>query len=363
MNWIVRAETALDGPQDRTAGEVEVLTGRPPPVLDALGRRALLAPLIAGFMWTAASFVEQLRGPLDPIGLILRLLALSMAVRSVVLGAMLFGRIRDYLRHARYALALSDEGMLLRTPDGDVVVAKDDIVDVREQLSNRKEPARWAAVYVVTKPASGRHFVTLPPVFARSPSALVEQLSSWLGRGSAEFAEESMTRDGANIADAERSQVAIEFRRGLPAGGPYATVLLGFALLEGYLRLAQATRERLAGLVAAVVTACVVVVPAAWLLWVRLRLGARREPAMLLDANELGFRRRRGLERVPWSDVTRVDVQVTTLWSLIRGAHEVRTLVIDRMGRAPLRLSQELVTSPVEAIGSLAEAYRGGLLR
>src|SRR4051812_732712 len=96
VNWIERAEAALEGVADPTATGVELLLGKPPPILDTYGGRALLAPLLAAFMIAAASFLEQQRGPLDPGGLVLRLLALALVVRSVVLWMPLALRIQTY---------------------------------------------------------------------------------------------------------------------------------------------------------------------------------------------------------------------------------------------------------------------------
>src|SRR5690348_8266203 len=90
-HWITRAEAALSGADD---SDIELLDAGRPPVLDAFGRRALLAPLLACFFWSAAVFVEQLRGPLDSVGLLLRLLALAVSVRSVLLCAALARRAR-----------------------------------------------------------------------------------------------------------------------------------------------------------------------------------------------------------------------------------------------------------------------------
>src|SRR4051812_28797165 len=105
-NWIEAAEAALAGTLSSDA-EVEVLRATPPPVLDAAGLRALLAPFFAGFMSAATIFREiQIHSPLDPLALLLRLLALALTVRALTLLIMLARRLRLRLAYARHALAL-----------------------------------------------------------------------------------------------------------------------------------------------------------------------------------------------------------------------------------------------------------------
>src|SRR5215510_7185305 len=115
-NWIEAAEGALAGTLSSDV-EVDVLRATPSPVLDAAGLRALLAPFIAGFMWAATIFREtQIHSPLDPLALGLRFLALALTLRAITLMVMLVRRLRLRLRYASYALALTPEGLLYRTP-------------------------------------------------------------------------------------------------------------------------------------------------------------------------------------------------------------------------------------------------------
>jgi hypothetical protein len=363
LNWIERAEAALDGTAaDPATTGVELLLGRPPPILDAYGRRALLvAPLLAAFMIAAASFLEQLRGPLDPIGLVLRLLALCLVVRSVVLWVPLVGRIRTRLHHRHYKLALTEAGLLLRTPQCDLAVEKRDIIDVCEQLTARKErEPGWSLVFLVTRPQSGRLYVSIPPVFASKPSLLVEQLTGWL---SADLDAEADSHTDADAPSGSgESSATIPWRRGLTARGPYATVLLGVVLLEGYLRMPEAMRAQLTTLVTSVVVACMVVLPLAWLSLRRVRMGPRDGAALMLSTSEFIVSTRRGPQHIRWREVTKVEAQVNPLWSLLEGVHEVRALVLRRFGLDTIRRTDDTLETPIEVVSRLCEAYRTGLL-
>jgi hypothetical protein len=362
LNWIERAEAVLDGTTaDPTAAGVELLPGRPPPILDAYGRRALLAPLLAAFMIAAGSFLEQQKGPLDPGGLVLRLLALALVLRSIVLWVPLIGRIRTHLHHRRYKLALTEAGLLLRTPQCDIAVEKCDIVDVCEQLTARAERGpRWSLVFLVTRPQSGRLYVSIPPVFASTPGLLVEQLTAW---SSADVAAEAAALADVEVrSSAGESGATIPWRRALPARGPYATMLLGIVLLLGYLRMPEAMRAPLTTLVASVVVACVVVLPLAWLVSRRIRTGPRKGAALRLSTSEVIVSTRRGPEHIRWREVTKVEAQVSVLWSLLEGVHEVRALVLRRFGVDTLRRTDETLDTPIEVVSRLCEGYRTGLL-
>lgn len=343
-HWITRAEASLDGALDPS---VDVLRAGPPPLLDAHGRRAIMAPLLAAFLWSAATFVAQLRGELDSIALLLRLFALCLTVRSVIVLATLLGRVRVYFQYRRHALALADEGMLLRTPFADVALQKSDIVDMRIQSTTHSGRGLvWAELYLVTRPQSGRCWLGLPPIFARTPELLLEQLTQWRGE---------LT---AAASDAAPSTTVVEARRGLPRRGPYATMLLGVVLLESFLRLPDPARVQVGGWVAAVIAGCLLVVPALWFGVARFRNGPKGRPLLTLDSTGFSVARGAGQRRVPWTQVTRVETRLRSSWSLVLGAHEVRELQIGSFDASATRLSEERVGMPVEVVCALCDAYR-----
>jgi hypothetical protein len=166
VSFVERADEALRTGQ--STGYARLIAAGAPPLLDTLGRRALTAPLLAGFMWAAVVFRQTMlqdgRAALDPLGLIFRLLALALTARTLILGAQLLPRLRAWRDKNRYALALADDGLVLRTPTTDFAVAKDDILAIHEHGSwGEHSGRRWADVYLVTRPDSGRFFLALPP--------------------------------------------------------------------------------------------------------------------------------------------------------------------------------------------------------
>ena len=368
-DWIARAETALRGDP---AEAIDVMRAQSAPVLDARGRRALLAPLIASFLWAAVVFREGLSHPLDPLALLLRLLAFAATLRALGALALLGGRVRELLRRHRHALALSEEGLLLRTPHADYAVPREDVIDVVEAgaWQDRSGP-RWADVYLVTRPTSGRLYLAIPPFYAHSPGVLAERLMRWRGapaepvraREAAEPAELASKLFDAVAAGERPSGVSvIEHGRGWLRRGPYATVLLGAALLEGLLRSPAPVRAQLGAGAPLVAALCLLVVPALWIVLTRRALAPRRGVALLLTPTELLVRSRAGVQRVRWSQVVRVQVAARTAWSILHGAHENRSVIVEIKGEDPLRYADAHLAPPVEVVAALGEAYRRGAL-
>jgi hypothetical protein len=365
-DWIARAEAALRG---ETAEGIDLLPAAGAPVLDLRGRRALLAPLMAGFLWAAVVFREGLSDPLDPLALLLRLLALAATLRALVALALLASRVRELLRRRRYALALSEDGLLLRTPRADYAVPREDVVGVVESgaAQDRGGP-RWADVYVVTRPDSGRLHLSIPPFFAHSPGVLAERLMRWRGvpaSGSARAPAEptelpSKLFDLAAAGEALRGVSVIQHGRGWLRRGPYATVLLGAALLEGLLRSAPEKRAQLGAVAPLVIGLCLLVVPALWIALTRRAMAPRRGIALLMTPAELLLRTRAGVQRVRWSQVSRLQIASRTAWSIVYGAHESRSLIIERKGDDPISYAEPFLAIPPEVVVVLGEAYRKG---
>jgi hypothetical protein len=185
-NWIDDAEAALTRDRMPSAeSSAEVIETYAPPLLDATGARALVAPFLAGFMWAALIFRElQTHSTLEPLALLLRVLAYALTLRAVRVSLDLLGRVRLAWQRSRFGLVLTREGLLLRTPGHDVVIPQHDILDIREQYASALGPVttrRWADVFLVTRPDTGRLFLSLPPIFGHSPRRLAEQLMRWRG--------------------------------------------------------------------------------------------------------------------------------------------------------------------------------------
>jgi hypothetical protein len=367
-SWIVRAEAAMRG---EPVSDITLVPGHAPSILDAFGRRALIAPFFAAFMWAAVVFRERLGQPLDPIVLLLRLLALALSVRAVLLGSVLLGRLRVYMTRGRYQLALCDEGLLLRTPRADFALQRDDIIDIREHgVWQEHSAARWADVHVVTRPASGRTHCTIPPLFEHTPGVLAERLMRWRGvlpapaqpvaRAPSELASKLFDR----VAAGERPDgvAVIEQGRGWLRRGPYATVLLGFAVLEGFLRLPPATRQRVGPVAGVVIGLCLGLVPCVWFILSRREMAPRKGIALVLTQGELLMRTRAGVLRVSWSDVSRLEIASRRAWSILMGPHQARSLVIRRKDEGDIAYAEALLGAPPEVVVALGDAYRKGAL-
>jgi hypothetical protein len=367
-NWIERGEAAMRG---ETVDGVELVGAHAASMLDAAGRSALVAPLFAAFMWAAVAFRERVGQPLDPVTLALRLLALALSVRACVLGAMLFGRARTYLQRRRYQLALCDEGLLLRTPRADFAVPKQEIVEIRERgLWQEQSANRWADVYLVTKPESGRTHLTIPPLFERTPGALAERLMRWRGPGSESdpAAEPEPVALASKLFDevargATPAGVAvIKLGRGWLRRGPFATVLLGLALLTGLFRLSEPLRARVSTIAELVIVLCVVLVPGLWLVLARRRMAPLKGIALLLTPAEALLRRESGVQRTRWSDVAKVEVSTRRAWSILTGPYEARSLTFTLKDHDAIRYAEGLLSVPAEVVAALSEAYRKGVL-
>ena len=383
MSWVERAEAALRGQGAASdggaaeptasdgAGEVEIVQARRPNVLDAFARRALAAPFLAAIFWAAAIFRENLNHPLEPLTLLLRLLALAMSVRVLVLGVVLARRIHMVMQRDHYRLVLTDGGLLLRTPQADFAVARDDIVDVREPGDwQERGGARWADVFVVTRPESGRTHLALPPLFERTPGTLAERLMRW--RGVVSPVDEQPERAPAELpsklfevaAGGGQSPgvVVIGQGRAWLQRAPYATVLLGLVLLEGLLRLPPEARARVGLAAPAVIALCLAIAPVLWWLATRRDLASRRGIALLLTPAELLFRTRSGVHRVRWSQVAKLRIATRTVWTFLQGSHPSRSLLIERKDDEPITYSETLIGVPLEVVAALGDGYRKGLL-
>lgn len=369
-NWISDAEAALtSGTASDSADVVDV---HAPAVLDADGARALLAPFLAGFMWAAVVFRElQTHSSLDPMALLFRVLALALTLRAIRVLYGLAKRVRLALARRRYALVLTDDGLLVRSPDvGDVVVPKDEIIDVREHgaaaLASRRS-FRWAEVYVVTHPESPRLYVSLPPIFGRGPRALAELLMRW--RGSLALAPLTAAAENAQVLPSKLWEQAASGHR--PPGvvaikhgsawlkrGPYASLLLGMAVLDGYVRLSPGEQRALHPTPALLLAAALVIVPVGWVVLTRMNLAARRGLALVITPRELLVRARSGVTRIAWPDVTRCEVASRMSWSLLQGTYEARSLVVTRKRDPAVQCNEAFLSVPAEVVAALCEFYR-----
>ncbi|MBN1653422.1 MAG: hypothetical protein JXA30_06565 [Deltaproteobacteria bacterium] len=368
-NWIEEAESALDGNPSQMA---EVLPNFRPPLFDLQGVQAITSPVLAIFFWAVEILRENLSDhPLDPLALLLRLIALAFTLRAVLMGKMLWSRFRAWSAYRRYGLALTDYGLVLRTPACDLVVDRNDIVGIREQgYVFRPRGRRWRDVYVITRPQSGRHYLAIPPFFESTSTLLAEKLTRWLGVPS-HPTNPIHPKPGTSISGLYNKIASGERPEGITVIrnssswiklGPYATVLLGVAILYGYLRLPVDAWGRISPLAPLVLVLTLVVVPSAWgwLTWQNIK--PRRGIALLLTPAEMVMRAKQQLLRVRWSNLLRVDIDLKSVWSVLEGVNENKTLVILRRNEPEIRYREIFLDEPLEVVLVLIEAYRKGLL-
>jgi hypothetical protein len=245
-----------------------------------------------------------------------------------------------------------------------------DVLDVREQQAvalGARGINNSADVYVVTHPSSGRTHVALPPVFAASPRALAERLMRWRGMGpaatplpaaSVEPLPSKLWERTAN-GEALEGVVAIRHGNGWLKRGPYASMLLGIAVLDGFLRLPSQAQHSINPTPALLLAGLLVIVPVGWYVLTRGSLRARRGLALVLSPVDVLSRARSGVIRAPWDSVSRVEIQSRMSWSLLQGGHSSRTLDIQRRDReAGIQCAESFMEVPIEVVAGLCDAFR-----
>jgi hypothetical protein len=140
--------------------------------------------------------------------------------------------------------------------------------------------------------------------------------------------------------------------------GPYASMLLGVAVLDGFVRLPTQAQQAINTVPALLLAAALVIVPAAWYLFTRVSLRSRKGLALVLSPQDLLSRGRGGVLRAAWSSVSRVEVQARSTWSLLQGAHTTRTLIIHRQREASVQCAESFMDTPIEVTAALCDAYR-----
>jgi hypothetical protein len=369
--WIETAREVARGRREAPTGW-QVVAGERPPMIDADSVRGLVAIMVAVLAWTGAVFRELVAGtPIDPLGLFMRLLALAMTVRAFLLAREIARRVSTWARARGSTLILAPEGLWARLPEGEVAVERDEIVGVTERgtWQTRSAGRRYSPVYVVVASPMRTH-VELPPIFDATPGVLAERLMRW--RGAPALPEEPRFPDPAPLAskvyeDAARgvrdaTTTVVRHGDGWMRRGPWATVLLGVALLEGF---ARASAEEQAALGAPIVLAAgiaLVMVPMVWIFATRRSIAPRMGLAMVLTAAELLMRAKGGVLRVRWPSLQRLTIDARGRLSVIEGWAIQRALVIKRKDGPPITYDEAYLGVPAEVALTLCEAYASGAL-
>ena len=366
---LARGRALADDAAPPTKGE-SVIVGRWPPLLDGDGIRGLLAPLVAATAWAGAAFRELVSGPTDPIALFLRLLAIGLSVRAALLFVGLMRRVALGIASSRARLVLTDDGLYARLPDGEHVMLRSEIAGIAEHGAwQGRSGRRFCPVYVVGSTAAPL-FTTLPPIFEDTPGVLAERLMRWLGPR--EGPETPTFPDPSGLASKTYDEAAtgvladgtLAVRHGTRwiRGGPYSSVLLALAVLDGWLRAPTSMRDALGPLPVVLALVLAAIAPLGWLWMARREINPRRGLAMVLTPAEVLFRTRAGVLRTRWSKLARVTIDERNAWSVLEGFHRARALVLRRKEDDPIRYEEVFLGIPAEVAQVLLDAYRRGAL-
>ncbi|MCG8553865.1 MAG: hypothetical protein MJD61_01035 [Proteobacteria bacterium] len=383
-SWVPDAQDALDRGGN---GQFEVLAARRPPLLGRGSLQALTAPLLAAIAWAGAVFRETVvQTPLDPWSLLMRMLALALTVRAVLLGIGFARTLRDWLSARRWAIVLGPEGLLVRSPHGDEVVGRELILAIKRQGSSRRHDGgdRFGHVYVICdgarRTAAGPtpSYLNIPPFFEASSGVLAETLMRWLAPigprppAAASIQNRVPEVPGQTAASSSRlyDRVAAgEWPRGvaaIPHGpawlkrGPYLSLLLGVALIEGTLRLPPSSLARLGLLHPVVIAACLLLVCLGWIGLTKRALRPRKGIAFIVTPSAVLTRTVSGVVEVPWRTVQALRIDVRRSWSLVQGYHEVRRLVLVRKDASNISHDEAFLAVPAEVALALCQAYKAG---
>lgn len=369
-DWRSLARALATGRERPRAGW-EVLRGEWPPVLDGDGVRALLAPLLAAVAWLGAGFREMVADTaIDPLALLMRLLALGLSTRALLLGLGLARRLVIAARARNSALVLGPEGLLFTDGAREQSLDRASIVTVVEPgvWQSRRGGRRWANVYVVGSTLDAL-VLTLPPVFEHSPGVLAERLMRWLGPTA--YEEDRTFPEPAALAskvyeDAARGitpagTLVVAHGRGWARRGPYATILLAIVMIEGLARIDVAIPTEVLPLAGAAVLVALVF-PLGWWLMTRREIAVRRGIAFVLTPAELLLRTRAGVHRARWGKLQRASIDSRRAFSVLDGVHEAKTLVLKRKDEPPIRYDEAYLGVPAEVAQALIDAYRTGAL-
>ncbi len=367
--WIDRARLLAEGSVAVAGGE-EVLEGHAPPILEGDGMRGLLAPMVAAVAWAGAVFREMVTGPVDPLALFMRLFAIGLTVRALFLLGGLVSRLRLALSARRARLVLTRDGLYARLPHGETAMPRPEILAATERGSwQGRSGRRFAPVYVVGS-SEAPLFVELPPIFEDTPGILAERIMRWLGPREGDEAPvfpepkglASKTYDDAANGIKEPGVLVVKHGDRWLRRGPYASVLLAAAVIDGWLRAPTELHDALGPWPVIGAAALAVIVPIGWVLFSRREIAPRRGVAMVITPAELLLRTRAGVLRTRWQRLLRTTIDEKNAWSVLEGFHRARALVLKRREDEPIRYDEAFLGVPAEVAQVLIDAYRRGVL-
>jgi hypothetical protein len=366
-SWLAPLREAADG---RSHPGVEVIRGAAPGLFASDGVHAITSLLLAGLVIAAAVLRSGLAaGGFDLIALLLRCASVAFALRAVIALVRWGRRVARDGGATRHVLALSEHGLLHRTPDGERWLAREDVIALAlpEERALRGVAVSLQPLYVVGRPQRAPVSWMLPPYFATSSEVLSARLQRWRGTPPSRapsFAPPAVSAE-ERYARAARGQpgtgeVPVPEGFGYRLRAPYG-VLLALVFVADAVLHAGAMRDEL--LPAAALSA--LLAPAAllvWFAWLRRKRRARLGMAMLLTGEELLVRGPHGTVSVPWTQLASVEVGTRSAWSPFVGRYLVRTLAFSAVDGTHMQFDAAFLGVPAEVVAALADAYRTGVL-
>ncbi len=350
------ARRALDG---ASVDGVIVHRGRRRGDLGADLSRPLLTVLAAFVLWSMVFLRASMgAGFLDPFALLLRVVALGATIRAFFTLRLAVRTVEDFRAAPRHALALADEGLVVRGRRGERVLPRSRVLGVHAA-------ARGGAPTILLVPERGEALLTLPSGLADPHGRLAEAIDAWLGERppAATPALPPPGRLASDLYDrAARSELdagvaCIPRGRGWLRQGPYGALLVAVALGERLARLPEGLS--LGALGFAALGLCLVL-PLAWLVPGLRRARAAKGLAAVLTPEELLVRLPGGGVRAPGRKVTALEIGRRTLWSALGGYEKTRTLYVEKEHGDTLALPDSTLGADPEAVAALIELYREG---
>ncbi len=340
---------------------VVVLRGRRPPgvVRAALWAGASLA--LGTGLWTGTLARELAAGTsLDPGAVLLRVLALACTVRVVAHLSELMRRLLVWWRSGASHLTLEPDELILEGPGSVRRWPRDSVATVVAGRDWQEESDGYFPVYLLSVPDRPA-FTSLPPIFDEGPASLAERLMRWLGppsgpclRSAASAVVPSRRYDEASQRGVNSSSLALPHGWGWLRRGPFASILLGAALVDGWTRAGAFSDSWvpwafLVGLL---------LVPLGWVALTLRALAPRRGLSMVLEADSLLLRGAGGTVEVPYASLREVRIDRRWSWSIADGLHQVRVLELRRGDEPPIRYDDAFLGVPVAVAAGWIETLR-----
>jgi hypothetical protein len=304
----------------------------------------------------------------DPASVLLRVLGLGLTVRALVALASWLRLLRLARTAGGARLELGPEALRMTIGDDTHTVDRGTIAAIRREAEGVRRAGRHLGrVFVVGR--DGTH-LAIPRLFERSAADLAETLVAWVGPGAGEPLLDAAATAIPDAAETYRraargklpqSVIAFRYGHGWARRGPYAALLLAFALADGALRAGGGEAHPSVPLTLGFFAA-LFAVPLGWLGLNRWIIHQRERVLFIVTPTGVVYRERGtgppAAEQVPWSQVTGVRRAPRPSWSVIDGFAPVWTLVVERGDQAPLRFDEAYLAVPGDVAAAQLDLSR-----